>query len=276
MALARRYDAEIAAMHVISPVLPPLTSLPFPSPMPLAPEARESFAEALRSFAEPARTSGIPISCELREGNAATEILEKAKAWSADLLVMGTHGLGGFARWVLGSVTEKVLRRATCPVLTVPRPAVEGGSTPHALYKSILCPVDFSEASGRALKHALSLAAEAPARLIVINVIEGWAENLPPEHAHFSVPEYRRYLERDARDQLHALVPAEARATCHVEEVLAAGKTYREILRLAGERGVDLIVMGVHGRSPIDIMLFGSTTQHVVRAAACPVLTIRS
>ncbi len=111
------------------------------------------------------------------------------------------------------------------------------------------------------LKHALSLAAESPARLIVMNVIEGWPEGLPPELTHLSVPEYRRYLERDARDQLRA---AEARATSHVEEMLAAGKTYREILRVAGERGADLIVMGVHGRSPIDIMRFGSTTQHVV------------
>ena len=248
--LARRYNAEIAAVHVIAPVLPVLPSLPFPNPLPLEPGARESFAAALRDFAAPARAAGIPITCELREGNAATEILDKAKAWPADLLVMGTHGLGGFERWILGSVTEKVLRRAACPVLTVPRPATHSGSAPHALYQSILCPVDFSRASEEAWKHAVSLATEAPARLIVMNVIEGWAGSPPPEHAHLSVQEYRRHLERDARDQLHALVLAEARVTSRVEEVLGAGKTYQEILRVAGERGADLIVRASTAGAP--------------------------
>jgi nucleotide-binding universal stress UspA family protein len=91
---------------------------------------------------------------------------------------MGTHGTGGFERRVLGSVTERVLRRAVCPVLIVPRPATGSGSTPPALNKSIsLCPVDFSEASKEALKHAVSLAAEAPARLIVMNVISVFASS---------------------------------------------------------------------------------------------------
>jgi nucleotide-binding universal stress UspA family protein len=61
----------------------------------------------------------------------------------------------------------------------------------------------------------------------------------------------------------------------NVDTVLATGKPYREILRVAAEHSADLIVAGVHGRGAIDRMLFGSTTQHLVRQAACPVLTIR-
>jgi nucleotide-binding universal stress UspA family protein len=57
---------------------------------------------------------------------------------------------------------------------------------------------------------------------------------------------------------------------------MAHGKAYREILGVATEENVDLIVMGVHGRNALDLMLFGSTTNQVVRRATCPVLTLRA
>ena len=107
-------------------------------------------------------------------------------------------------------------------------------------------------------------------------MVEGWAEDDPRDHSHWTVPEYRRFLEKEGRERLHAAVGPEDRSALGVEEVLAAGKPYVEILRLAAERGCDIIVMGVHGRGPVDVALFGSTAQHVVRAAACPVITVRS
>lgn len=83
---------------------------------------------------------------------------------------MGTHGRGGFERLFLGSVTEKVLRTARCPVLTVPPPA-EGAPSGPVLYKTILCPLDFSDSSMRALEYALSLAKESHARVILLHVL---------------------------------------------------------------------------------------------------------
>ena len=70
-------------------------------------------------------------------------------------------------------------------------------------------------------------------------------------------------------------MPDRVRGLLTVDTVLGAGKPYREILRVADEHSADLIVVGVHGRGAIDRMLFGSTTQHLVRQASCPVLTIR-
>ena len=78
---------------------------------------RDELLEAMKQFA--AVDAGSPVQFEMGEGNAATEILAKADAMRADLIVMGTHGRSGFERLVLGSVTEKVLRKAACPVLTV-------------------------------------------------------------------------------------------------------------------------------------------------------------
>ena len=91
---------------------------------------------------------------------------------NADLLVLGTHGRSGFERLLLGSVTEKVLRRAPCPVLTVPRHHPEAVPPPPVLFKRIVCPLDFSDSSLRALEYALSLAQEADAHLTAMHVIE--------------------------------------------------------------------------------------------------------
>ena len=77
------------------------------------------------------------------------------------------------------------------------------------------------------------------------------------------------------RIRLEGIVPREARELCEIEVVVRSGRAYREILTLASERKSDIIAMGVRGRNPLDIMLFGSTTQHVVRHAECPVLTLR-
>jgi nucleotide-binding universal stress UspA family protein len=211
------------------------------------------------------------------EGRVVAEILERARAWPADLLVMGTHGRGGFERWVLGSVTEKVLRKAPCPVLTVPPPASGLHPSGAVLYRAIVCPVDFSDASLAALRHALKLAEESAAEITVLHVIEWLVEDEPGARiAGFDVPEFRRYLEQDAREKLKGTVPEEARDWCRPREEVVGGRPWREILRVADERQADLVVMGVRGRHPVDIALFGSTTHHVVRGARCPVLVVHA
>jgi nucleotide-binding universal stress UspA family protein len=187
---------------------------------------------------------------------------------------MGTHGRHGFERLLLGSVTEKVLRRAPCPVLTVP-PAISGAHPSGPPYKRILCPVDFSTSSDDALRHALSLAEEAKARLTVLHVLEWFPEQGLREHRPFN-PELQHFLEDDARARLAKAIPAEARAWCEPVERVRCGKPYREILRAAEEEGSDLVVLGVLGRGAANLMLFGSTTNRVVRQATCPVLTVRS
>jgi nucleotide-binding universal stress UspA family protein len=276
IALATRYRSGMVLVHVVPPLIPPAAALPFPVSPSLDVNARQAAVDALGQFAEPARRAGIPVELEVREGSIAGHIAKLAESLPADLVVMGTHGLSGFERLMLGSVTEKVLRRAPCPVLTVPRPIGETPLVPQAAFKTILCPSDFADPAAGALRLALSLARENAARLLLLHVVEGWAEDDARDHSHWTVPEYRRFLEKEGRERLHAAVGAEDRAAVAVEEVLAAGKPYVEILRLAAERAADLIVMGVHGRGPVDVALFGSTVQHVVRAAGCPVVTVRS
>lgn len=223
----------------------------------------------------------MPVGFEIAEGPTTAEILAAADAMPADLLVMGTHGRSGFERLVLGSVTEKVLRKAACPVLTVPRGVPDGVPAPPVLFKRIICAVDFSDCSMHALNHAMSLAQEADAHLTVMHVVE-----LPPDvprEVHENVlagprnlREYLALAEEDRRARLRDAIPESVRAYCTVDTILATGKPYREIVRVAEEQKADLLVIGIHGRGAVDRLLFGSTAQHLVRQASCPVLTLRT
>jgi len=111
--------------------------------------------------------------------------------------------------------------------------------------------------------------------LSLLHVFEWPAEDVPLATRPFSVPEYRQESERRAIAKLHELVPESIREWCRPGTRVSHGKAYREILGVADEDPADLIVMGVHGRNPVDLMLFGSTTNQVVRQATCPVLAIR-
>jgi nucleotide-binding universal stress UspA family protein len=90
-----------------------------------------------------------------------------------------------------------------------------------------------------------------------------------------NVPEFRLPFEASAQRRLDGLITDEVRTWAKPATVVLHGKPYRRILEIAAQDKTDLIVMGVRGRNPLDLMLFGSTTNHVVRQASCPVLTLR-
>jgi nucleotide-binding universal stress UspA family protein len=258
--LAAWYEAALKVLHVLPGSVIPASEVAYiGSPMLLDPGLREAAATELSGLVAPAARAGIHAEALLREGKTAAEILRAAHELPADLIVMGTHGRTGFERWVLGSVAETVLRRAPCPVLTVPAHAAE---RPQPLFfKRILCATDFSPASEAALRYAVSLAEEAQSNLMLVHVLEG---------AH-----RRPEFDCASRAQLRKTMSREAPEWCVPEEILAWGQAAPEILRLARENEAGLIVMGVHGRGLLDLMAFGSVTHQVVREATCPVLTVR-
>jgi len=183
----------------------------------------------------------------------------------------------GLEHLLLGSVTEKVIRKARCPVLTVPRGMIDAVPAPPVLFERILCATDFSEASIRALDYALTLAQEADAHLTIMHVVEVTpAPQADVENALESkmLGAYVAAAAADRAGRLKGLIPDTVHTYCTVETKLAIGKPYREILRVASEQRTELIVLGAHGRT-ISELLFGSTSNQVVRQARCPVLTIR-
>jgi nucleotide-binding universal stress UspA family protein len=234
---------------------------------------------ACARFVAAEAASGVAIETVLREGNTAAEILDQAARMNADLLVIGTHGRSGFERLVLGSVAEKVLRKASCPVLTVPRRLPDAAPAGPVLYKRILCPIDFSDSSLHALQYAISMAQEADGRLTVLHVVAHELENTADlagigYDTGLSVGDFLKQREEALRRRLQE-APSGFKEFCSVESLMTHGKPWREVLRIATEQHSDLIVMGVQGRGAADLLFFGSTTQHVVREATCPVLTLR-
>jgi nucleotide-binding universal stress UspA family protein len=252
--LARWYSAPVTVLHVRTPIY-----LSEPTPAVVGARTQIVFDQAdadrlsaeVREFVSAASPGDVCVDVVVDEGQAAARILEHALASHADLIVMGTHGLSGFEHFMVGSVTEKVLRKANCPVLTVPPRAQATSRLP---FKRLLCPVDFSDASLAAVRVAFEIARESDAHISLLYVLDG--------------------SNRDPGTALQALVPPDAREWCEPTTLIASGKPYRQILRFAELDSADLIVIGVYGRNPIDMMLFGSTTNHVVRRARCPVLTV--
>jgi nucleotide-binding universal stress UspA family protein len=265
-ALADAYKAKIVALHAVSP----LTSA---AEAPAMDECRER----LRACFARAVNAGIPVDVEVALGLPVHRILDRASSLPADVIVMSTHGTSGFERFVLGSVTEKVLRKATCPVLTVPPHAQATSRLPFA---HVLCAVDFSDASTGAVNWAISLAQASGAKVTLVHVLEWpWHEPPPPDLSQLPKEQadallaFRRYTEQSAKDRLESLLPQHFTAREAVTR-LRNGKPWAEILAVAREEPCDLIIMGVRGRNPVDLTLFGSTTNQVVRMASCPVLTL--
>jgi len=274
-ALANWYDAQLTLLHVV----PTFDPVPLPGDLGqpvhvVNPVSRERVMEELRRTLDRTTLSVAPTLLA-EAGDPATTIVDRALSIGADLIVMGTHGHRGFKRLLLGSVTETVLHEAPCPVLTVP-PRAGAAASDTVTFKRILCPTDFSPSSLQALGFALDLARQADGRLTVIHVLEWLADEEPRMSIHFNIPEYRRSLEADASERLRTLLAEESQTWAEIDTILAFGRAYREILRAAEANHADLIVMGAQGRGGVDLALFGSSTQQVVRGAACPVLTVRS
>ena len=267
--VAGYYNARITALHVLSRIEPSTEEL-----------SQARLRQKTAALFETATTAGIGVDVLVEVGRPANHILDRAADLPADLIVMGTHGTSGFEHLVLGSVTEKVVRKATCPVLTVPPRA---HATSHLPFKHLLCAIDFSDSSLAALRFALSLAQESNATLTLLHVLEWpWEEPPPPmieglpREQGVALAEFRRYCEETATKRLESLVVSDSTRGSHTRATsLRSGKPYAQILHVAAEQHSDLIVIGVRGRNPVDIALFGSTANQVVRRATCPVLTLR-
>lgn len=273
LAVAHWYNGTVTALHVVPPLLlaPYMESAAYPIPIERRPEALDATRLQLSLFVEQ-ESGDFSVKSIVAEGSTVNAILEFAKASQADLLVIGTHGRSGFQRFMLGSVTESVMRHAPCPVLTVPPLMPDAVPARPKVFGRVVCAVDFSPCSLKALDYAASLAEQADANLTVLHVVEPIAD-----YVAITVGGIDNELMKTAADRhLHALVAERLKNAAHVKPLLHTGKSAAEILDVAEKDAADLIVLGVTGRSAADIVWFGSTANHVVRRATCPVLTLRS
>jgi nucleotide-binding universal stress UspA family protein len=261
--LAQRYRAKLFVQHVVELWRHPSASFAAAADLDtqfctdLADEGRDH----LQRFVETHSPTGFFPDCVIGEGMAMDSILAFAQQESVDLIVMGTHGVRGFDRLILGSVTEKVLRKARCSVLAVHRASQQPAQGGIGLREILFC-TDFSAAANGALGTALSVAAEYEARLTLVHVLGGI------KRLHHTENAAKAYAELDR------LVPESVRRERNVDTAVRAGRACREISQLAAERNADLVMMGVRGSHALDDTMFGSTTYRVVQMGQCPVLAV--
>src|SRR6267143_215879 len=156
-------------------------------------------------------------------------------------------------------------------------PETTSDKTSWPKLRQILLPTDFSACANYAMPYAAAIARATKAKIICVHVVEpvvptvgytGLAEPLP-------IADVSEQLEDSAERELPKLAESEGWASLDIEEVIVHGDPAAEIVRVADERQVDLIVISSHGRTGLGRIIFGSTAEAVVRHAACPVLVVK-
>lgn len=231
-------------------------------------DTQSSLEEQLGWWVAKGLGGGAGATTEVREGPVVPGILAAASESNADLVVMGSHGRSGFERLALGSVAEKVLRKATCPVLVVP--SREDAVVRAGALTRVVVATDFSDGASGTLAYGRLFTAEAPHALSLVTVID-WP--FGETQGNDPVTQLRQSLEQEATDQLRRVASA-AGIGDEATLVVRRGKSGREILQYARDCRAELIVIGVSGRGAIDRALLGSTAHQVLRDAPCPVITV--
>ncbi|HMK50021.1 MAG TPA: universal stress protein [Thermodesulfovibrionales bacterium] len=141
--------------------------------------------------------------------------------------------------------------------------------------KSIIFPTDFSEGSAQALKYAVDFTQKYGAKLYVLHVIYDVAKASGWYVPHVSMDALYKDIQEGAKKELDNFGVKELEGIKNIERIVETGVPYQEIMSFATKIKADLIIIGTHGRTGIDRILFGSTAAQVVRNAPCPVLTVR-
>lgn len=228
--------------------------------------------QAARAAVDRVEQVGEEADCRVRthveHGIPHESVLGFVADNDVDLVVMGTHGRTGLERFLLGSVTERVLRGSPVPVLTT---HIDGGILPN--YEHLLVPTDGSEGARDALDHAVDIATAAGARLTVLSVVDSRAFTGGFETGP-TLPNIREQLQEYAEDAASALVERATEAGVDVESAVTVGLPANEITAYAEANDADLVVMGTHGRSGLERLILGSVTERVVRTSETPVLAV--
>jgi nucleotide-binding universal stress UspA family protein len=271
--VARLFEAEVVLVHAVP------TALLVPPGEFAAPELYRQVIEAAREHAragierlQDAVPAPVPkIRYRIEPGPPALRILEAIREEAGDLVVVGTHGRTGLRRVVLGSVADRLVRLAPCPVLTV---GAQAGSRrgPRPTLERIVYATDFSPSARAAWPWVVALARAAGAEvdLVHVTLVPAAEQGVPVE----VLGRMAQALDEEGRANAEAFLRDGPLDRERVHVVVGPGVAADQVLRVARTRAADLVVMGTHGWSGVLRWMLGSVAQHVVQAAPCPVLTV--
>ena len=272
ISIARHFHAKFYMAHIVSSV-----GLNMAGADALELETKvtsREMAELERNLVQDGRLAGLSHEFIVRQGDICEELEDIIREHHVEIVVIGTQGRRGIEKLVMGSVAEKIFREADKLVLTVgphskPDAPLEGsdGTRPF------LFPTNFSEASKKALPHAISFCNHFGARLLLLHVALASRATTPG-----SILGEQEIARRELLARLHGFLPSDVPLSVTPEFMVEFGDHGEQILNAARLRNADLIVMGLdhsrHGRAVSHIPK--TTTYRVVCQAPCSVLTVRN
>jgi nucleotide-binding universal stress UspA family protein len=272
--LAEKFGAALWLLHVIEP-LPVMEGMEGFPLLPTRPELIKEARTKLQSLVERDAKKTLRLHARVITAKPFHGIVTTAAEHGADLIVMSTHGYTGVNHALLGSTTERVVRHAPCPVLTVRVPTAESGTAaPPLKIGRLLVPIDFSELSKNALPLAVSFARTFGAEITLFNVTEIYPIDylLGRELMNHAITP----LMMDAEAALQRMAEnLNDKTGMKVSVIVRDGTPHKEICQLADEIHADMIILTTHGYTGLKHVWLGSTAERVVRHARCPVLAVR-
>ena len=276
VSLATEFGGDLILLHVLDHPYPHVG--PVVTDFDLESYYRTIEAKAIKqldALLDPEVREYATVRTVVRRGSAFREIVRLAQEEMPDLVVMPTHARTGLNHMIWGSVAEKVVRLAPCPVMTVsPRqrhPRVFGA-------RRVLFDTDFSEGSDAALETAVSFARHYGAELILVHVVT--TKDLDPANPEWRFPplpsEHLHQLEARAAERLERMRASVGNGDIRVRTRLISGfAPGLEIAAVADDEVADLVIMSTHGHTGLGHLVVGSTAESTVRHSRCPVMTVK-
>jgi len=272
--LAKRFSARLTTLHIITA----FDDDPY-NPEKKFPDLQKYYQELEKragvnlAAAIKKDKSGLSINYAVRRGfSASEEILDFAAENGIDFIVMGTHGRKPLSHLLLGSVAEKIVQHAKCPVLTTrmnpPDSVLFDG------FKRILVPTDFSEHSKRAAQFAATLLAPQGS-VDVLHVVE---DNIHPAYyvsGQSSIFDIIPDLRQRSKHFLETFIKENIPESLNAKPIVCEGRIAYQILKYIDENQIDAIVMGTRGMNDLEQFILGSVAERIVRKASQPVINVK-
>ena len=281
--LARRFGANVHLANIRESSYP-ADFLELASPFAYVPltyleDTREAAEKRLHDLAREHELSGT-FEAEVG-GPAFDEICKIARKLRADLIVTPTHGRGGVEHVLLGSTAERLVQHSPCPVFVTrerkrARPARAKSLAAAGRIDTILVPVDFSHSSLVGLNYAIQFADKVAARIVVLSVVHFDYAYTADGYAMYDLAPLEEAARKEAEREMSYFVRRATFGAVKFETAVKIGPPVHEICRAAEEQQTDLIIIPTHGYTGFKHIMIGSTAEHVVRRASCPVMVVPS
>lgn len=253
--LQKRFNSRVTLLYADEPYFPMDILMGSRGPTADAASYTQFIHRELASLVSSHFPQDSPVETLVVEDEPVRAVVDSAAKLDADLVVMATHGRRGWRRALLGSVTESVVHRTRCAVMSIP-PEDVGHGEPEI--RRILCPVNFLPIGREALEVAVDLAVAFGADLTVLHVADAIDEP---------------FLS-DVERSFAAWIEPALRHRCRYIQVVERGDAPRGVLEIAESERADLIVLGAQHRRFSDSTVVGTTTERVIRFSKRPVMTV--